>query len=241
MNIKECYKYINMQLCHYEPQANLWSVGNKDYIVGSFDEHNKWVDYNYLFVDIPNLEHKKCLDFGCGPGRNLVNYHHLFKRIDGVDLLEKNLINAKEWILHNKLNPENFTLYKCNGYSLDCIKDKNYDMIISTICLQHICVYEIRLNYFKEFYRILTGGGLISIQMGFGSPSPSTKPYYDNFYDAQTTNRGCDVEIANTTQIYKDLTDIGFVDFNYYIRPTGPGDIHPNWIFFRARKPYIDI
>ena len=111
-------------------------------------------------------------------------------------------------------------------------------MIISTISLQHICVYDIRFNYLKEFFRILTGGGYISIQMGFGSQSPKTKKYYENFYDADTTNRGCDVEIENIDQIKNDLDKIGFVDFEYYIRPVGPGDNHPNWIFFRARKPY---
>ena|SRR3990167_5445481 len=240
MNIKECYKYVNMQLCHYEPQANLWSINDKNHVVGSFEEHNNWIDYNYLFLDIPNLEYKKCLDFGCGPGRNLVNYHHIFKQIDGVDLIEQNIENAKKWIEYNKLNIDSFKLYKCNGYNLENIKDKSYDIIISTICLQHICVYEIRLNYFKEFYRILSNGGLISIQMGYGSPSPNTRPYYDNFYNADTTNRGCDVAIEDIEQVQKDLNNIGFVDFEYFVRPTGPGDNHPNWVFFRARKKYAE-
>ena len=37
-------------------------------------------------------------------------------------------------------------------------------------------------------------------------------------------------------QIEKDLLSIGFKNFKYYIRPTGPGDGHPNWIFFNAQK-----
>ena len=32
------------------------------------------------------------------------------------------------------------------------------------------------------------------------------------------------------------MKEIGFENFNYYIRPVGPGDGHPNWIFFNATK-----
>jgi ubiquinone/menaquinone biosynthesis C-methylase UbiE len=88
----------------------------------------------------------------------------------------------------------------------------------------------------KEFYRVLKPSGYITIQMGYGVPSPKTVDYYDNYYDAQSTNRGCDTSIADYTQVEKDLLSIGFKNFNYYIRPTGPGDIHPYWIFFNAQK-----
>ena len=37
-------------------------------------------------------------------------------------------------------------------------------------------------------------------------------------------------------QIERDLTAVGFAAFKYWIRPTGPGDTHPHWIFFTAVK-----
>lgn len=226
-----------MQKNFYENAATEWNISNLDPVVGSFRAHNEWSDYDeFLFKDIDDLESKSVLDFGCGPGRNLVKYSTQFRRIDGVDIGEQNLNNARLWLRHNGKDLENHHLFLCNGYDLACIGNDSYDIVMSTICLQHICVYEIRFNYLKEFYRVLKPGGHITIQMGYGTPSPNTVDYYENFYNAQTTNRGCDTNISDYRQIEKDLGDIGFKNFHHYIRPAGPGDCHPHWIFFNAQK-----
>ena len=137
---------------------------------------------------------------------------------------------------HNNIEPQSSDLILCNGVNLNCIQDGKYDIVMSTICLQHICVYEIRYNYLAEFYRVLKEGGYITIQMGFGTPSPHSVDYYDNNYEATRTNRGCDTNISSHEQIERDLTSIGFKNFKYYITRTGPGDCHPKWIFFNAQK-----
>lgn len=228
-------RYTKMQSSYYESDASLWTLEYRDPVVGSFDAHNDWDDYKYLFIDFENLHEKICLDFACGPGRNLVKYQKDFKRIDGVDLAENNLSNARIWIDHNYEGSES-KLIKCNGVDLENIEDNTYDIVMSTIAMQHICVHEIRYNYLSEFYRILKPEGWITIQMGFGSPSPATVGYYENNYDATGTNRACDTEIANEDQIKNDLLKIGYDNFKAFIRPCGPGDGHPNWIFFRAQK-----
>ena len=230
--------YTQMQKNIYESDATSWSINNRNPVVGSFDAHNAWADYEtYLFKDIKTSLHTiTALDFGCGPGRNLVKFADKLKRLDGVDISQNNLDNAKLWIAHNKLDTDNFTLYLCNGKDLDNIDSKKYDLIISTITLQHICVHEIRLNYFKEFYRVLKPGGMISLQMGYGLGTHATRDYYDDYYDASATNGQCDTRVDDPRQLKDDLTSIGFVDFKYYIRPTGPGDRHGHWIFFNARK-----
>lgn len=223
-----------MQLSAYNHEAGYWSESNPDPVVGSFHAHNQWKDYENLFSHISNANEKIALDFACGPGRNLVKYAPIFKRLDGVDISPVNIEKAKNYTLNNGIT--NINLYTNNGVDLSIIESNTYDVVMSTIALQHICVYEIRKSIFEEIYRILRSDGVFTAQMGFGSPSPQTVGYYENNYDAQGTNRACDVCIESPDQLEKDLISIGFKEFNYAITPVGPGDLHPNWIFFNARK-----
>ena len=184
------------------------------------------------------------LDFGCGPGRGIVKYWNRFKRVDGVDLMDENLRSARWWIQYNNLDDGSVNLYKCNGTDLSAIPSEQYDFIYSMICMQHICVYDIRLNYLKEFYRVLKPGGYVAIQMGYGRrPQFKNKGYYENFYEAKKTNGDdlgeWDVTIEDPTQVEKDLTSVGFGNFTYVIdRPfLGDADTFPKWIYWRARKP----
>lgn len=227
--------YTIMQKNLYESLASQWNVNNLDPVVGTFNEHNAWVDYEYLFVDIPEKYKKDVLDFGCGPGRNLVKYSDQFNRIDGVDIAQRNLQNASIWIRYNQKDEAKHKLILCNGVDISNIGNEEYDIVMSTISMQHICVYKIRLNYLREFYRVLKPGGYITLQMGYGG-SGTGVDYYYNSYEAIASNGGCDTNITDILQIQKDLEGIGFKNFKYYIRPVGPGDRHANWIFFNAQK-----
>ena len=228
-------KYTKMQQSEYDKFASEWSLENKDPVVGSFDKHNAWADYdNYLFKNIEDTQSKVALDFGCGPGRNIVKFSSRFQRIDGVDISSTNLDNAALWCKENNVSTP--TLYKNNGVDLADISSDTYDIVFSTITLQHICVHEIRLSLFKEFHRVLKPGGSICIQMGFGPGHPTAQDYYANFYDAPGTNSRQDTRIDNTDQVKSDLESIGYSSFEFDLRPMGPGCGHSQWIFFRAKK-----
>lgn len=229
-------KYTKMQQSQYDQDASNWSVDNRDPVVGTFDQHNLWQDYDdFLFKGI-NTSGKIALDFGCGPGRNIVKFANRFAMIDGVDISQLNLDNALKWFEHNKISitPR---LFKNNGIDISVITDNNYyDIVFSTICMQHICVHDIRMSLLKDFYRVLKPGGHICIQMGFGTNHPRTVGYYDNFYDAPGTNSMMDTRVEDPQHLKSDLESIGFSNFDFDIRPVGPGDGHTNWIFFRAQK-----
>ena len=150
--------YTRMQLEYYQGKAANWSTDKRNFVVGLFDEHNESSIYDVMLerFDTSNM---KMLDFGCGPGRNIVKLSDKFKEIDGVDIAPRNLENAKLWIETNeeKFRPDQtINLYECNGTDLRLIEDATYDMVYSTIVLQHIPIHELRLRYFKEFLRVLT-------------------------------------------------------------------------------------
>lgn len=226
-------KYTKMQLDFYNYEASTWSEQNREPVVGSFDAHNNWPDYELLFQKIDNQTEKIGLDFACGPGRNIVKYSRRFKRLDGVDISPVNIEKAKLYSQNYDITPN---LFVSNGVNIDVVPSDTYDFVMSTIALQHICVYDIRYSIMSDIFRVLKDGGIFTAQMGFGSPSAQTVGYYENYYDATGTNRRCDVCIENIEQLENDLTKIGFKDFNYTITKVGPGDFHPNWIFFNCKK-----
>lgn len=226
-------KYTFMQRNHYDNEGRTGNMNRENHMF-----HNDNPDYwNILTNDTKDdsFKNKIGLDFGCGCGRNVMNLIERFKRMDGVDISSELIKTCKENLSIMGYDSERTSFYTCDGISLNIFDDNTYDFIMSTIVLQHICVYEIRYNYLKEFYRILKNGGMISIQMGYGDGHGNTRNYYDNYYDAQSTNSGCDVKISNPEQIIKDLVDIGFVDVTYHLRPPY-SDTHSQWIYVKAFK-----
>ena len=226
-------KYTQMQLNLYNGLASQWSEQNREPVVGSFDGHNGWSDYENLFNRLENQSELIGLDFACGPGRNIVKYNGRFKRLDGVDISPVNIEKAQSYTSNRGIET---VLYNSSGTDINVVPSDTYDFVMSTIALQHICVYDIRYSIMKDIQRVLKDGGVFTAQMGFGSPSPQTVGYYENYYDAESSNRACDVCIESTEQLQKDLFEIGFKDFHYVIGPVGPGDIHPNWIYFNCTK-----
>jgi ubiquinone/menaquinone biosynthesis C-methylase UbiE len=238
--LTETNAYTKMQRKFYENGFSQWSLENKNAVIGSFDKLNAWEDYEYLFADIPmiNWKNMDVLDFATGVGRNIVMYSDRFKSIDGVDISQTAIDKARVWIEYNNVK-NNARLYLCNGIDLSAVPDSAYDLVISTITLQHICVYDIRKSYLNEFFRVTKSGGYVSLQMAYSPAVCETMAHYsENRYDAHSTNGYCDVVITDPNQIRADLEDSGFIQVSCYMRPSGPGDIHHSqWIFVSAIHP----
>lgn len=228
--------FSKMQRKVYAEESAKWTPEDRDWVVGSWDEHEKWADYDLLFegLDTSNMV---ALDFGCGPGRMIRRYAERFCSIDGVDIDPVNLENARKFT-HKKGDNFSHFFYPTNGVDLGYISDTSYDLVYSTICLQHIPVHDIRMNLFREFFRVLKPGGWFTAQMGFGKKNdPRGVPYHANKWDTEVTNGGCDVQVTCQSQPAVDCIRCGFTNFDYKIRPAGPNDWHPNWIWFRCQKP----
>jgi SAM-dependent methyltransferase len=230
---KSAENYLLMQKNHYDNLAGQWSIQDKNPVVGSYFEHNDFEDYDkYLF---PKIETKNMitLEYGCGPGRNLIRFNKKFKRIDGVDIGEINIKNSEINIKDANLEIPN--LYINSGDNIPT-ESEVYDLVFSVICLQHICVYQIRYNIMKEIYRVLKKDGHFCFQMGYGPPKGNSVDYYENNYGAASTNGDNDVNLSNHEYLEKDLKEIGFKSFKHVIGRTGPGDGHGNWIWVQSQK-----
>jgi ubiquinone/menaquinone biosynthesis C-methylase UbiE len=225
-----------MQNNYYDEYASQWSLSFRDPVVGSYDAHNNWPDYDtFLFKDF-DTKGLVALEYGCGPGRNLVKFSNRFERIDGVDISDVNIEKAKINLEHNGIHGSN--LYVTSGDNLSMIEDNTYDVVFAVICFQHICSHEIRFSILEDIHRVLKPGGKLCFQMGYGGKEGvPTAGYFDDVFDAASTNGHADVSIANEADIQQDLTEkIGYINYKSDIRETGPGDNHRNWIWVQVEK-----
>lgn len=231
--MKNINDYLNMQKKQMDSSAKNWSI-ETDIVVGSYRAHNNWTDYDeYLFKDF-DTTNLKAIEYGCGPGRNIIRFNNRFKQIDGTDISVECINAANKNLKQNKI--KNSLLTVCDGKSIPA-EDESYDVVFSVICLQHIPSYDIRLSILKEAYRVLKKGGHLCFQMGIGERPFVTSSYYENAFDAKGTNAQHDVRIGHESFLVLDLVDIiGFKNYKSDIRPTGPGCGHQNWIWVQVEK-----
>lgn len=223
--------YLNMQRSFYNDEASKWSLSNRNPVVCSYFDHENFTDYDTLLFKDFDTTNLTALEYGCGPGRNLVRYAKRFNRIDGVDISPVNIEKAKLNLTDAGITIPN--LYVNTGNDIP-VSDNYYDVVFSVICLQHICVHEIRFKIMEEIFRVLKPGGYFCAQMGFGERHGALN-YFDNFYDAPGTNGRFDVSVKNENDLISDLTKIGFrnykSDFGVPCK-----DSHEKWIWFQGQK-----
>jgi SAM-dependent methyltransferase len=214
-------------------------VADMEILSHNHADHDRNPDYwDILLADANGDNSKKiAFDFGIGHGRNVRNLlKKSFSRVDGCDISGENIKYAIK-NLEKECPNTSFWVYENSGVDLQPAADNFYDFVMSTIVLQHICVFEIREALLKEIYRIMKQGAIFSFQMGYdNSPHPGyTVGYYENFYEAEETNGKKDVCIFNSDEVINDLKGIGFKNINYVIRPPWI-DGHHRWIYVRAIK-----
>jgi ubiquinone/menaquinone biosynthesis C-methylase UbiE len=103
--------------------------------------------------------HGKALDFGCGIGRLTQALAEHFESVDGVDISNSMIENAK------KLNrfPDRVVYHLNQQNNLSIFPSNQYDFVCSVIVLQHMPAV-LQRNYIGEFIRVLKPGGVVFFQ-----------------------------------------------------------------------------
>lgn len=224
-------RYLKMQKSEYNLMARRWSPTNRDPVVGWWDEHNNFSDYEKFLFRGLNTQNLVALEYGCGPGRNIERFWSRFRRIDGVDISKVNIRKATKFLANVGITSSN--LWTNDGVSIKT--PSLYDVVFSVITLQHIASHEVRFSILQQMYIALRAGGTLSFQMGLG-PRIDSVDYFENSYDVNSTNGGCDVRVESPSQIFGDLEKIGFVNLQYELgQPCH--DLHEQWIWVMANKP----
>lgn len=191
-------------------------------IVGNYEWHQAFPYEKYLFFEddlpIKPLVTSKIIDFGCGPGRMIERARRLFNEVDGIDVSGYALDYARQ-----TYPGSNF--YESSGLDVGNAPHSVYDIVFSTIAMQHIPSKSIRENIFLGFLDILKTGGKMSIQVAY---NPTYQPgvwsadtehadYNSDFYSAKATNGHADMVIneSNLPNFLSDLEAIGFKDVSY--------------------------
>ena len=224
-------------------------------IVGNYEWHEEFPYEKYLFfdldtekplVDFPNAV---ALDFGCGVGRMVNRARKLFSKVDGVDVSEYALDYAK------KTYPGS-DFFISTGMDVGGVPADTYDLVYSTIAIQHIPCRTIRENIFWGLHNALKPGGIFSIQMayhptikaGVWSHDSEHASYDSDFWNAKATNGHADV-VINHDDLRKVHRDISFIFDNVTMGLVNVSNIYGNlngkhhsaywaedWLFIQGRK-----
>lgn len=208
--------------------------------VGNLTDHEAYPYEDYLLEHTRKAGNKTghALDFGCGPGRMMSRMAKYFDKIDGLDLDERNLKWASTYLRQRGLDSRDYRLFLADGLSCGPLPpDTKYEFIYSTIVLQHIAVYSIRRNIFAGMRDLLTESGTACLQVGFGWDGGAD--WFDDYFQAMSTNGGLDACIADETRlaaVIEDFKELGFssvvVERKPSPHPGRPRDLyHPEWLF----------
>ena len=224
-------------------------------IVGNYDWHEKFPYEKYLFYDqmTNNLlvpADSKISDFGCGPGRMVNRAKKIFNTVDGIDISEYAIDYARTHFPGS-------TFYISSGIDVGESPDDHYDLIFSTIAIQHIPCKSIRKNIFRGIYNSLKPGGYMSIQIayhptmtaGVWSADTEHASYDSDFWNAKATNGHADMIINKNdiTTLEADLFEIFNSVPNFYFENVSNkyanlnGSYHApywaeDWLFIQVRK-----
>lgn len=130
---------------------------------GKVDCYNPGLgDYRKISMDIKTFANpypREVIDLGCLDGKWSMELAKYFHKVHCVDLTDE-----LKSVLVTKLKDKMGIFYKTSGNELYGFEKKSVDLIFSMDSLVRCPLSDIE-NYFKDFFRILRGGGVIYLHL----------------------------------------------------------------------------
>jgi ubiquinone/menaquinone biosynthesis C-methylase UbiE len=123
--------------------------------------NDQYIDYIEL---LPVIGHdgEVIVDFGCGPGHDLVGFHAYSKpkRVYGIDISSSSLAQARQRLALHDFAVDLLEIYEADGFIP--LTDGSVDYVHCSGVLNHVESPEAVL---KEFHRILKPGGYVRLMV----------------------------------------------------------------------------
>lgn len=259
------YNFYSQEALQYENEVIAYSKMAKAFlnkpfahpndIIGNLQWHEALPYENWLFYHLDggkplvDMASSTAVDFGCGPGRMVNRARRLFKKVDGIDASEYALDYAKQTYSGSDF-------YVSSGMDVGNAPEDTYDLVFSTISIQHIPVKTIRHNIFQGLHNSLKPGGWFSIQVGYApdikagvwSHDSDHASYDSDFFNATATNGHADC-VVNEQDIPKVHADLSSIFSNVQMALVNVSSLYPNlngayhspywctdWLFLQGRK-----
>jgi SAM-dependent methyltransferase len=196
--------YTKETIRHYGANATAFWEGTKDHDVNQ--------NYAALLTRLPARTGMRLLDFGCGPGRDLLHFKNRGHEVVGIDGCEQFCVMAREYtgceVLHQ------------NFLELD-LPNIGFDGIFANASIFHIQKTHLA-RVLLELNSALKINGLLFMSNPRGSQENFDGARYGNY-----------MELDEYSEF---LNNAGFEVVDHYYRPTGwPREEQP-WLAMVAKK-----
>ena len=197
---------IAATLAHYDRTANSFWAGTRDHDVSQ--------NYAALLGAIEGEPPFTILDFGCGPGRDLIYFRTQGHRPVGLD-------GSKEFVAMARANSGCEVLHQ-NFLALD-LPDETFDGIFANATLFHVPSRDLP-RVLRELWRALKPRGVLF----------TSNPRGNNEEGMNGARYGCYHDLAAWRRY---VTGAGFVELDHYYRPAGLPRHQQPWLATVWRKP----
>ncbi|HXG49048.1 MAG TPA: sulfotransferase, partial [Methylomirabilota bacterium] len=117
---------------------------------------------NLVLEGLPARADWHVLEIGCGVGRIIKPLRERFARVDGVDISERMIEFARQYLADARGHGR---VMVNSGCDLADLPDHDYDLVYSMIVFQHIRSASVVRSYLREVRRVLKPGGYFRLKV----------------------------------------------------------------------------